>query len=78
MKDTLCNLPIGACARVEHIELDNAVSQRLLTLGLLPGMDVKVVQHAPLGDPIAIEFEGRRVSLRKQEAAGVILKALPN
>ncbi len=78
MRNTLCSLPVGVCARVEHIELDNAASQRLMTLGLLPGIDVRVVQLAPLGDPIAIEFEGRRVSLRKREAAGVILKVLPN
>jgi len=70
---TLNNLPVGARARVDNIELDSAASQRLMTLGLLPGIDVRVVQHAPLGDPIAIEFEGRRVSLRKSEAAGVFL-----
>lgn len=74
MNETLNNLPVGSCARVENIELDNAASQRLMILGLLPGIDVRVVQHAPLGDPIAIEFEGRRVSLRKREAAGVILR----
>ena len=73
---TLDNIPVGDSGRVEKIELANAASQRLMTLGLLPGIDVTVVQHAPLGDPIAIEFEGRRLSLRKREAAGVFLKPI--
>lgn len=74
MKQTLDKLPIGTSARVEDTELGTSASQRLMTLGLLPGCQVTVVQYAPLGDPIAIEFEGRRVSLRRSEAAGVYLK----
>jgi len=64
-------------ARVKAIDTDRSVDQRLMVMGLLPGMDVKVVQIAPLGDPIAIEFQGRCVSLRKAEASGVLLDLLP-
>ncbi len=72
----LSNLSIGSKARVKSIDAKKSVDQRLMVMGLLPGMDVKVVQVAPLGDPIAIEFQGRRVSLRKAEASGVILDLL--
>lgn len=75
MKRTLDTLPIGVPARVESTDAGSHASQRLMTLGLLPGSDVKVVQHAPLGDPIAIEFDGRRLSLRRNEAAGVSLES---
>jgi ferrous iron transport protein A len=74
MKQTLDTLPIGITARVEETEHGTSTSQRLMTMGLLPGCQVKVVQHAPLGDPIAIEFDGQLVSLRRSEAAGVYLK----
>jgi ferrous iron transport protein A len=40
-----------------------------MNLGLLPGMAVKVVQVAPLGDPIAIEFSCQQISIRRAEAA---------
>ena len=73
MKHTLDNLAVGASAKVKNTEFDSSSSQRLMTLGLMPGTEVKVVQQAPLGDPIAIEFEGRRLSLRKKEAAEVEL-----
>ena len=76
MSKTLNHLPVGSSAQVESTNFDTTANQRLMTLGLLPGTDVTVVQHAPLGDPIAIEFDGRRVSLRKKQAAGVHLKPI--
>jgi ferrous iron transport protein A len=45
--------------------------QRLLAMGLLPGTEVAVIQVAPLGDPMEIEFGGLRLSLRKSDAAAV-------
>ncbi len=54
-----------------------AVDQRLLALGLLPGMMVTVVRVAPLGDPIAIEFQNQCVSLRRAEAAEVLVELAP-
>ncbi|NBX02332.1 ferrous iron transport protein A, partial [bacterium] len=47
---------------------ERAVDQRLMALGLLPGMVLKLVRRAPLGDPIAVEFGGQTVSLRMAEA----------
>ena len=52
------------------------IDQRLLALGLMPGMQVKLVRVAPLGDPIAIEFQNQCVSLRKAEAEAVQVKIL--
>ena len=44
-------------------------------MGLIPGVQVRKVRVAPLGDPIAIEFDGRCVSLRRTEANGVRLES---
>ena len=66
----------GKRARIASIQSGDALGQRLLALGLLPGMMVKVVQVAPLGDPIAIDCNGRRVSLRRAEASGVGVEEL--
>lgn len=52
------------------------IDQRLLALGLMPGMRVKLVRVAPLGDPIAIEFQNQCVSLRKAEAEAVLVELL--
>ena len=44
-----------------------------MALGLLPGMVLKLVRKAPLGDPLAIEFGGQVVSLRLAEAENLIV-----
>lgn len=44
-----------------------------MALGLLPGMVLKLVRKAPLGDPLAIEFGGQVVSLRLAEAESLIV-----
>jgi ferrous iron transport protein A len=53
------------------------ISQRLLAMGFLPGTPLRVVQVAPFGDPITIELDGWRVSLRRAEAALVDVRTVP-
>ena len=68
---SLGTLNIGQRGRVRNVSTAEGLGQRLLELGLQPGIDVSLVQVAPLGDPIAVEFQGRRVSLRRREALGI-------
>lgn len=42
-------------------------------MGCLPGESVQVERVAPLGDPMAVTISGYQLSLRKQEAATIIL-----
>ena len=44
-----------------------------MALGLLPGMVLKLIRKAPLGDPLAIEFGGQVISLRLSEAESLIV-----
>jgi ferrous iron transport protein A len=46
---------------------------KLLEMGCVPGEPVKVVQVAPLGDPISIEVSGYHLSLRLSEADNIIV-----
>ena len=46
-----------------------ALTQRLMAMGMLPGQDVEVVQVAPFGDPVTIQTDSGRVSLRRSEAS---------
>ena len=54
-------------------EEDSASSRRyrakLLALGLTRGAKIRLVNEAPLGDPIDIEVRGFHLSLRKDEAS---------
>lgn len=47
---------------------------KLIEMGCLPGEKIKLTKVAPLGDPIAIEVSGYELSMRKQEAASVMLE----
>ena len=49
------------------------IRQRLLEMGLTRGTRILVIRYAPLGDPIEIAVRGYRLSLRKEEAASILV-----
>lgn len=69
----LGDLPPGAHATVTGYTTDDPPG-RLLEMGLIPGTQVEVVRIAPLGDPIDIRMRGFHLSLRKSEAAHVLVE----
>lgn len=70
---TLSKLLPGDRARVHRVDGSGAVRQRLLDLGVLPAVDLVVQRVAPAGDPIWIGLGGTQLSLRRAEAATVIV-----
>ncbi len=68
----LSDLPIGASAIVRELPKSGMV--RLREMGLLAGTRVTLVRCAPFGDPIEIKVRGYHLSLRKSEAAHVIVE----
>lgn len=62
--------------RVTKVNPDNESVARLMSLGLLPGQEVRLTHEAPLGDPIAVTFEGCHMSLRLIDAAQVEVEAV--
>jgi ferrous iron transport protein A len=71
----LCDLTIGERAAVAAVDGNDGVSVRLLEMGLVPGIEVALVGTAPLGDPLELEVRGYRLSLRRAEAARVVLES---
>ncbi|MFA5258108.1 MAG: FeoA domain-containing protein [Opitutales bacterium] len=67
-------LQVGQKGRISRIALPGDYEQRLAELGIMPGVDVSLVQVAPLGDPIAIECQGRRMGMRRSDALGIVLE----
>jgi ferrous iron transport protein A len=68
---TLDQIQPGGCGTVIEVSGADALSIRILEMGLTPGCPVAVIGTAPLGDPMEIELRGYRLSLRKSEAARV-------
>lgn len=71
---TLRDTPIGRTARILDVGGARAFRRRLLELGLVPGTDVEVVRIAPLGDPIELVARGCFLSIRKEDAASVLVE----
>lgn len=69
----LSQLLPGQSGKLVSLNPERPVDQRLMALGLLPGMMLKLVRRAPLGDPVAIEFSGQVVSLRLTEAQNILI-----
>ena len=53
-----------------------AYKRKLLAMGLTPGTEFTVTRVAPLGDPVEIKVRGFKLSLRKDEAAALVVEQL--
>ena len=68
---TLQELPVGETACVAGVRGSNDISKRLMEMGVVPGVRVRVVKTAPFGDPMEIRLLGYNLALRQNEAASV-------
>ena len=68
---TLADISVGARVRVGKVDGSDAVSLRLLEMGLTPGVELALVGTAPFGDPLQVKLRGYRLSLRRRDAARV-------
>ena len=65
---TLTNLPVGTSAKVVSVNGNTAITKRLMEMGVVPGVSVRIVKSAPFGDPIEIRVRGYSLAMRKSEA----------
>jgi len=67
----------GDRARVTGLKKgDRDYRQRLMAMGLTPGIEFALTRTAPLGDPIEISVRGFSMSLRKGEAELLTLESI--
>lgn len=70
----LSSLQRGETGHVDHIEGNDAISARIMEMGIIDGEEITMIGAAPLGDPLEFQVQGYRISLRIKEADRVILK----
>ncbi len=68
---SLGSVAVGEEAIVRRFRLPRAMARRLLEMGLLPGTRVRVVRHAPLGDPIELRLRNYALSIGREEASRI-------
>ena len=52
---------------------DQGLVLKLMEMGCVPGEKITLEQVAPLGDPISVTIAGYRLSLRRSEAAHILV-----
>ena len=70
---TLKQAKAGESMQVSKVMGEGPLRQRILDMGLTKGTQVTVRKVAPLGDPIEVTVRGYELSLRKAEAACILL-----
>lgn len=75
MGDTIATLQIGEIGVIEDFSLD-CIPLNLLEMGCLPGKKVKLVQIAPLKDPLYIQVNGSHLAIRKDLARQIQITKL--
>ena len=65
----------GMVLKVDSIG-DSDLKERLMTMGLTPGIKVKVLRSAPLGDPMAIGLRSYNLAIRRKDAAHITVEEI--
>ena len=75
MEISLRDLEVGEkCKVVGYTKGSMSYRGKLLAMGLTKGTEFTVERVAPLGDPVEINVRGFALSLRKDEAAAVLVE----
>lgn len=70
-KTSLDQLRSGQSGTIASFDDGSPLMKRFQELGILPGVEVKVLRRAPLGDPLQIQVGGSLLSVRKVEASQI-------
>ena len=71
---TLAELEKGESRTVVSVHGEDAITRRLMEMGVIPGVAVRMVKSAPFGDPLEIKVRGYSLALRRSEAKSVVLE----
>jgi ferrous iron transport protein A len=75
MKTTLRDMKVGETGTVYgYVKGATLYRDKLLAMGLTRGTEFKVERMAPMGDPVEIVLRGFALTLRKDEAAALLVE----
>ena len=72
----LTELITGEKGVVVRIATNSRLRLRLREMGFVPGVMIEVIRWAPLADPIEYRLKGYFISLRREEAKGILVKKI--
>lgn len=73
----LSDLTLGQSAKVLGLHNHNpAVKRRLLDMGITTGIEIRIKNIAPLGDPVSIAIRGYELCIRKKDMAEIDVEVI--
>ena len=73
MLKKLTDVPAGKVVVIREFASDD-IHIKLMEMGCVPGEEICIDKIAPLGDPISVEVSGYMLSLRREEAANILVE----
>ena len=74
MEKYLNEMILGEQGIVKKVVAEGKIKRRLFDMGVTPGAHIKLIKKAPLGDPLEVYIRNYLLTLRKSEAALVIME----
>lgn len=71
---TLKDAKVGETVTVSKLHGEGPVKRRIMDMGITKGVEIFVRKVAPLGDPIEVRVRGYELSLRKSDAANILVQ----
>ena len=72
----LSEFSVGERGSVKAVSGEGKMKRRLFDMGVTPGAEIFLRKKAPLGDPLEVTIRGYELTLRKTEAACVVMEAV--
>lgn len=75
MDVTLNQLVVGESGTIIDFDID-LIPLKLLEMGCLPGNNVRLLQIAPLGDPLYLDINGSFLAIRIETAQHILVEKI--
>lgn len=75
---TLADLPVGTKATIVKIMPKSRGRKKFADVGILPGTELLIEAHAPLGGLIRVKVMESSMALHKDDAADILMQEVKN
>lgn len=72
--EKLSSIQPGQVVRVIKIDTTGTLKKKIMDMGITKGTLLRIVKFAPLGDPMEILVRGYSLSIRKEDANGILVE----
>jgi ferrous iron transport protein A len=72
--NSLRDVKVGNTVKVLKLDGHGAIKRRIMDMGITKGVEIYVRKVAPFGDPIELQVRGYEMTIRKADAALIIIE----